>query len=149
MVWGSNPGGSEVFRSGPETQLTFRTIGAGSLSLGVVVTTHSLLAPKLQTGHRCTYIYTLCIYSMLQGKVCRYSTITFLHFPTTGICLIPRGFWKVGFTPLFSCRPSPRTLRLSVLVAPAGMELRKFRILGVLYFNKPCNYIPRYCSTKF
>jgi len=48
---------SEMFRSGPETHLTFRTKGVGCLSLGVTLNTHSLLAPKVKKGHRCTYIH--------------------------------------------------------------------------------------------
>jgi len=130
MVRGSKPGGNEVFSSDPETHLNFRTMGAGCLSLGMVISTHSLLAPKLNKGHKCIYIHPLWLSSMLQGEVCLYSAITFLHFPTTEICLISHGFWKVGFTPVFSWRSSPRTLRLSVLVAPAGNELKKFRMLG-------------------
>jgi hypothetical protein len=81
MERGSNPGRSEVFRTGPETHLTFRTVGAVGLSPGVALGTHSLLDPKLKKGHRYTSIHSLCLYSMLQGEVCRYSTITFLHFP--------------------------------------------------------------------
>jgi len=130
MVRGSNPGGNEVFCSDPETHLTFRTMSAGCLSLGVAMSTHSFLAPKLKKEHKCTYIHPLWLSSMLQVEVCLYSAITFLHFTTTEICLIPHGFWNVGFTPVFSWMPSPRTLRLSVLVAPAGNELRKFRLLG-------------------
>jgi hypothetical protein len=80
MVRGSNPGGGEVFRSGPETNLTFLTLGAGCLSMGVTLSTHSLLAPKVPKGHRCTYIQPLYLYGMLQSEVFRYSAVTFLYF---------------------------------------------------------------------
>jgi hypothetical protein len=130
MVRGSNPGGRDVFRSGPETHLIFRIMGSGCLSPGVALGAHSLLALKLKKEHRCIYIHPLCLYSMLQGEFCRCSTITFLHFPTVEICLILGGVWQVEFTPVFTWRSSPRTLRLFVLVTDAGIELRKFRILG-------------------
>jgi hypothetical protein len=153
MVRGSNPDGGEVFRSSPETRLTFLTMGAGCLSPGVALSTHSLLAPKVPKGHRCTYIHPLCLYGMLQSEVCLYSTITFLHFPTAQLCLILRGDWHVGCTPVFTWRSSPRILHLSVLVTAAGIELRTFQILNsyisinlVIVFPGTAVIISRLCE---
>jgi hypothetical protein len=63
MVRGSNSGASKVFRSGPETHLTFRTMGAECLSPGVALSTQSLLAPNLKKKSTSVLSATLCAFT--------------------------------------------------------------------------------------
>jgi hypothetical protein len=77
MVRGSNPGGVEVFRNGPEAHPTFSTMGAGRLSPGVAMSTHSLLGPNLKKK-QVHFHPTFCVFTACYRVKC--AVIRLLHF---------------------------------------------------------------------